>query len=75
MQTPEQMKATLRAFDEAERKFKAIDGGRAERQVEAESPPLQCLDMSAWDHAPIPERKWARPEESLPEALGQDLRR
>ena len=28
-------------------------------QLVADAPPLQWLDMSAWDHAPIPEREWA----------------
>jgi RecA-family ATPase len=28
-------------------------------QLVADAPPLQWLDMSAWDHAPIPEREWS----------------
>jgi RecA-family ATPase len=61
MQTPEQMNATRRAFEDMERKLTAISGGLSEaKKPESEEPKaLPWLDMSNWDNAPIPERKWA----------------
>jgi len=32
---------------------------KADKEPEAAPPPLQWIDMSGWDTAPVPERKWA----------------
>ena len=44
--------------DKSEDKSNADDDVAAE-EGEQKSPPLLWLDMSTWDDAPIPERKWA----------------
>jgi RecA-family ATPase len=61
MQTPEQIKATSNAFEKVLRPrrpdLKPVpnDAPPPEDRLE----PLPWLDISSWDHAPIPERQWA----------------
>src|SRR5438105_1537451 len=56
--TPEQLKEAERAFRIVENNKIMPLAPRAERREEARQP-LPWLDISSWDHKPIPERKWA----------------
>jgi RecA-family ATPase len=58
MLTPEQIKATERAFQLVSNNSQP-EQKQAEQKQEQSLPPLEWLDMSNWDNEPIPERKWA----------------
>ena len=52
-----------------------VPARRSEIQSPVKPAPLKWLDMSSWDHAPIPERKWAIRDRVPLKQAGHILRR